>query len=84
MPVFLTHQLSTQEATQGEALNPIQHRSIQNLIAQIAEQKLRLPFDPATPYAYVQQEAFLQGQIEILEHLLERSDVSNNVINSGE
>jgi len=84
MPVFLTYPLTPSELVQAESLNYIQTRGIQNLIAQIAEEKLHLKLDPTNTNLFIQQEAYLSGQIEVLEHLLARSDESTRSITLGE
>lgn len=43
--------------------------AIQNLIADAAEEKIKLKFDPANPHEFIQREAELQGQINILTFL---------------
>ena len=43
----------------------------------IAEQKLALKFTPNDIHSYTQQEAFLTGQLEILQHIIDSSDAAS-------
>lgn len=46
----------------------------------IAESKIRLEVSPDNYSEYVQQEAFLKGQLEILQHLLDLSEETQRII----
>lgn len=73
---FTQYLLTEQEQIVGCALNQEQTMLIQNDLSLISQQKLQLEVDPNNYAAYVQQEAFLAGQIKILSHLLDRSEAS--------
>jgi hypothetical protein len=47
---------------------------MQNIIAEAAEEKVRLTFDPLNPNAFIQREAELQGTILTLKAILARHD----------
>lgn len=74
--VFCRYELTEIELTQGTALTPLQGFCIQNQIADLAAQKLNLVFDPAAPASYAQEVAYLQGQIDALQHLLNMSEAA--------
>lgn len=74
---FNRYELSDAELRAGQALTISNQAVIQNLIATIAEQKLQLVLDPQNITDFAMQEAFLRGQIDILQHLLDLSHISN-------
>ena len=71
---FTTYELTDTEIREGSKLSHLQYKVIQNRIAEIAEDKLRLLFDPEHPLLFAQQEAELRGQLDILQYLLIESD----------
>lgn len=73
---FQSIQLSAADTTNGQILNGLQKAVIQNKRAEIATQKLTLPFTPNDVLSYTQQEAYLAGQLEILQYLLDASTAS--------
>ena len=73
---FCRYELTEQELLQGSALTSLQAYCIQNQIANIAAQKLNLTFDPDKPSDFTQQVAYLQGQIDALQHLLNTSEAA--------
>ena len=74
---FNRYELSDEELRAGQALTFSNQAVIQNLIATIAEQKLQLVLDPQNITDFAMQEAFLRGQIDILQHLLDLSKISS-------
>lgn len=68
---FLSFNLSPEDAKQGSTFNLQQKAVIQNIIADLAEEKITLKFDPLNPLAFQQREAELAGQIGILKYLLD-------------
>lgn len=70
---FNRYELTEQEMEAGRAFSLTQKAVIQNLVASVAEEKLRLVLDPQNLTAYAQQEAYLRGQLDILCHLLDIS-----------
>ena len=71
---FCRYELNEQEISQGSALTAVQGYCIQNQIADLAAQKLNLVFDPSKPDDFAQQIAYLQGQIDALQHILNTSE----------
>jgi len=70
---FNRYELSEEEQRAGAALTLTNQAVVQNLIAGAAEQKLHLNLDPQDMNGYVQQEAYLRGQIDVLTFLLDQS-----------
>lgn len=68
---FLSYNLSSQEVREGSKFTLQQRAVIQNMIADIAEEKITLSFDPEHPLVFQQREAELTGQIGILKYLLD-------------
>ena len=70
---FNKFEMSAEEYKAGCALTLSNQAVIQNLISDVAEEKLRLVLDPQNLTEYAQQEAYLRGQLDILNHLLSLS-----------
>lgn len=83
---FNKYEMTEEESQRGNILTLSNQAVIQNLIAEKAEAKLSLQLDPANFNAYIQEEAYLKGQIEILQFLLNMSAYaeSNLTNQSGE
>lgn len=72
--LFTKFILTDEEELAGTAFSTSQRCVMQNLIAQAAEEKVRLTFDPLNPNAFIQREAELQGAIITLSNLLARNE----------
>lgn len=70
---FSSYNLSTEEEETGSVLNYLQKAVLQNKLAIIAQDKLNTVFDPLNPTAFAQQEAYLRGQMEVINWLLDSS-----------
>jgi len=68
---FISYILTVGEQEAGSHFSPEQRAVIQNLIADAAEEKVALTYDPTNPLKFTQAEAELQGKIGILKYLLE-------------
>lgn len=68
---FLSYELTPSEIKEGSKFHLQQRAVIQNMIADIAEEKVTLKFDPTNPQQFIQREAELAGQIGILKYLLD-------------
>mgnify|MGYP000863722662 CR=1 FL=1 len=68
---FMSYTLTKEELQAGSSFSTEQRAVIQNLIAEAAEEKVALTYNPTNPLAFTQAEAELQGKIGILKYLLE-------------
>lgn len=73
---FTSWELTPEEELRGAILDLGQTQVIQNHLAQLAEEKLALSYDPSAPDLYTQDEAYKRGQIDLLNYLLEISTTS--------
>ena len=73
---FTKFPLSETEERAGAILTSLNLAAIQNMRADIAQSKINLPFTPNDPLSYAQEEAYLRGQLDILLHLIDRSNES--------
>ena len=81
LPTSMTrYEMTEAEEDRCHLLNSDNIAAIQNMIADISEKKLALPFTPNDLMSYTQQEAELAGQLVILRYLLERSETAGNAI----
>jgi len=62
--------IKDEDAVLGQALTTNNIAVMQNMRAQIAEEKLHLTLDPAKVIDYAQQEAYLRGQLDIISHFI--------------
>ena len=83
---FNRYEMTEEESQRGSLLTLSNQAVIQNLIAEKAEAKLSLQVDTQNLNAFIQEEAYLKGQIEILQFLLNMSAYAeSNITNqSGE
>lgn len=71
--IYATFELSERDYIEGCLLNPVQRARIQNLRMEVVEQKLALTpssLTAADKESYWQQEAYLRGQLELIDTLL--------------
>jgi len=68
--------LSEKDEISGSILSAMHIGVIQNHIVDIAEQKLNLVFDPTNVIDFAQQNAYLQGQLDVLKLLLDSSETA--------
>lgn len=69
-------QLTDAEQTLGCILTTNQKYVLHNMLADAAEEKVALKFDPLNPVSFAQQEAELQGKIGIIKYILECSNIA--------
>ena len=67
---FNRYELTDEEQRAGQALTLSNTAVIQNLIAEKAEAKIGLVLDTKDIDSYMQNEAYLRGQIDVLNYLL--------------
>lgn len=73
---FISYRLTPSEYAEGSRFTTAQSAVIQNLISDIAEEKLTLKFDPLNPSVFIQREAELAGQLAILKYLLDLESIN--------
>ncbi len=71
--------LSPSDEANGQILNSLQKAVLQNSRAAIATQKINLVFTPNDVLSYTQQEAYLKGQLDYIQYLLDASLASEEV-----
>lgn len=71
--LFTSYNLTEQEVTDGTILTSLQSKVIQNRVAGLAQEKILTTFDPAHPESFIQAEAYMRGQLDILIYLLDES-----------
>ncbi len=80
---FTKIELNSTEYKAGCSLTHLNIAVIQNLIADIAEEKLALKFTPNDVLTFTQQEAELSGQIGILKHLVDLHETAVSIPDSS-
>lgn len=70
--------LTSDDVLAGSMLSAMQIGVIQNRRVDIAEQKLNLIFDPTNMIDFAQQNAYLQGQLDILQYIIDSSIEASN------
>lgn len=73
---FSRFEVTDTEALEGSVFSDKQLVMLQNQLADVAEQKINTIFDATNPTQFAQDEAFLSGQIKILQYLMETSQVA--------
>jgi hypothetical protein len=81
---FTTFELSDKEALQSAIFTTLQLQNLQNQLANAAESRLALEFDANNPSDFLQQEAFLKGQIELLKFLIDGSAMATEELTNPE
>jgi hypothetical protein len=71
---FISWKMSLEEIKAARVLHPEQRMYYQSLQSDAAHQKMALVLDPYKPLLFVQQDAYLRGQIELLAMLLDGTD----------
>lgn len=79
---FTSYTLTEQELLIGSVLTSLQKCCIQNQLADLAERKLNLKFDPAHPQIFLQEEAELQGNLNALRYLLTLSESAESTLSA--
>ncbi len=73
---FQSYELTEAEEREGKILNISVKYSLQNRMARYAQEKLYLIYDTKDPMSFLQKEAELQGQIRLLQELLDESEIA--------
>jgi hypothetical protein len=77
---FTRYKISEIETLTGSVLTESQLMLVSNQLADAAEQRLALDFDPTNMIKFAQDEAFLKGQISILTMMLEAHKVAQETL----
>lgn len=67
---FTSFELTEEEIKLATQWTALQRAYLQTLLSEAAHTKLNLKFDPLNPVAFAQNDAFLQGKIELLQSIL--------------
>lgn len=78
MSAFISHKLTEEEHRAGSILTPLQMKVFQNRLHDYAMQKVSLTMDMTNIHASLQTEAELQGQIRLLQDIIETSNTLGN------
>lgn len=70
---FTAFALTEEDTLEGSIYTSLQTKVLQNMLAAVAESKLALEYDVTNPSSFIQQEAFLAGQLAILRQLIDTS-----------
>lgn len=83
---FAYYKLTEDEQIEGSIFTETQLQVLQNKLVEISEEKLGLELDPRNVDAFIQQEASLKGQIDIIKFLMDSSEamVEARLINAEE
>ena len=71
---FTRYELSEDELKSGMTLTTENRQVLQNMLADSAELKINLVFNPESPGNFIQDEANLAGQIRILRFILDSAE----------
>lgn len=82
MSPFTSVPLSPDEELSGSILTQLQKSVLQNRRAEIATQKLNLVFTPNDVLSFTQNEAFLKGQLELIQWIFDVSEESEKLVAS--
>ena len=77
---FTQYTLSQEEQLQSFIFNAVQLQGLQNELASVSLQLISLQFDPEKPIAFAQEQAYLRGQQELLQTLMERSKQTEELL----
>lgn len=67
---FTSYQLNANDTKLGQTLTSLNIAVLQNLLSQLAEEKLNLEFTPNDVLSYTQQEAYLKGQMDVVKFIM--------------
>lgn len=78
--LFTSYTFTPSEELQAPILPLLTEAWIQNKIAQLATNKVTITYDPEHPLKFQQEEAELQGQIKILQLLINESEEAKAIL----
>lgn len=68
---FSSYVLTPEEDLTGSTFTFLQLCVLRNKLAQVAQDKLNLEFDVTCPNKFIQHEAYLKGQLDTIQWLLD-------------
>lgn len=77
---YITYELTEEDTLRAAMFTPEHRALLQNLKMETVEQKLQLTAPDLTEAGketYWQQEAYLRGQLDILDHLITMADIAS-------
>ena len=77
---FSQYELTEQEALQGKLLTDANQAVLQNELASVAEQRIALVYDVTNPNKFLQEDAYLRGQMELIEYLMQSHSSALDVV----
>lgn len=77
---FSKYALSESDQIIGSTLTTLQKHFVQNQVCTIAEQRVALEVDPNNYAAFIQQDAFLKGQLAAFKYMLDSSIASEEAV----
>lgn len=77
---FSKFALSESDQVIGSTLTTLQKQFIQNQVCSIAEQRVALEVDPTNYASFIQQDAYLKGQLAAFKYLLDASTASEQAV----
>lgn len=79
---FSSYELTAEEELQGQLLGVLNVAVLQNLLCKVSTDKLTLIYDTDKPDAYIQNEAYLRGQYDLINHLLDLNNLASESLRS--
>ena len=73
---FTAYELTARETLESSIYTGLQQQVLHNHLSTYAEKKLALKYDPNDREVYLQQEAELTAQIELIQYLLVASETA--------
>jgi len=74
--VFSSYTLSEEEELHGQTFTNLNIAVLQNIRCQAAQDKLNLDFTPNDVLTYSQKEAYLKGQLDLIQYLMDLNDAA--------
>ena len=78
--VFNRYKLTEQEELTGYIFNQTNLAVLQNKLAEICDSILNLEFDPEHSLKFVQNDAYLKGQKQFIQYLLDMHEESTRIM----
>lgn len=80
---FTTYTLAPEEELHGQTLTSLNIAVLRNQLAQVASDKLNLAFTPNDVLSFTQQEAYLKGQLDMLQIILDQHDAAQEILSQS-